>query len=261
MAPFAADTGDPRWMRRFHPADPISAGAAVPRLVVLPHAGGSASFYRPFSALLAPRLDVLTVQYPGRQDRLREPVIEDIAAYADGVRAALPTDGRPLALYGHSMGAVIAFEVARRLEADGAGPLALVVSGRRAPSVHREENIHLRDDTGLLAEVRALSVTDGRLLSDDELVRMILPALRGDYTAIERYGGSYAALSAPVLAVTGDADPWVDVAQARAWDRHTRGAFRLEVLSGSHFFIVEHIARMAELVTGFTLDSFASASA
>ncbi|WP_406208057.1 alpha/beta fold hydrolase [Kitasatospora sp. NBC_01560] len=252
MAVTDPGTGDARWMRRFHPAP----AADTPRVVLLPHAGGSATFFRPLATALAPRFDVLTVQYPGRQDRRAEPRIEDLAEYADHVHRALPTDGRPLALYGHSMGALLAFEVARRLEADGRAPLAVVASGRRAPSVYREDTVHLRDDAGLIAEVRELSATDGSLLADEELVRMILPALRSDYTAVERWVcPPDAVLTAPLLAVTGDADRWTGIEETAAWAAHTTGAFRLEVLGGGHFFIVDHWERLAGLVADFTLDA------
>ncbi|MFB7669431.1 thioesterase II family protein [Kitasatospora sp. NPDC056138] len=249
MAETDPGTGDARWMRRFHPAP-----ADAPTLVLLPHAGGAAGFFRTFATALKPRFDVLAVQYPGRQDRRTEPGVEDLAEYADRIHRALPSDGRPLTLYGHSMGALLAFEVARRLEADGRAPLAVVVSGSRAPSVRREGTVHLRDDAGLIAELRELSATHSSLLADEEVLRMILPALRSDYTAVERYTcPPGAVLTSPLLAVTGDADRWTSVEDAAAWSGHTTGAFRLEVLAGSHFFVADHWDRIAGLVSGFAL--------
>jgi len=237
------------WIRRFHPAHNDSES-----LIVFPHAGGSASFFSPFSAALSPGLSVLAVQYPGRQDRRSEKGIEDIGQYADEITAALrPHLGRPPALYGHSMGAVLAFEVARRLEREGSAPLCLIVSGRRAPSCHRDERVHLGDDNGIVAELRKLSGTHAELLADEEILRMILPALRSDYTAVERYTcPPDAVVSCPVLALTGDADIRTTPDEARAWGRHTTGAFEYEVLSGGHFFIVDHQPRMAALVRDFT---------
>ncbi|MFE2722996.1 thioesterase II family protein [Kitasatospora sp. NPDC059327] len=257
MAVTDPGTGDARWMRRFHPAP-----ADAPRLVLLPHAGGSASFFRPLATALAERFDVLTAQYPGRQDRRAEPPIEDLTEYADRIHRALPSDGRPLALYGHSMGALLAFEVARRLEAAGRAPLAVVVSGRRAPSVHREDTVHLRDDSGLIAELRELSATHSSLLADEEVVRMILPALRGDYTAVERWTcPADSVLTAPLLALTGDADRWTGVDDTAAWAAHTTGAFRWEVLDGGHFFVVDHWQRLSGLVSGFVLDALGAVEA
>ncbi|MDH6142640.1 surfactin synthase thioesterase subunit [Kitasatospora sp. GP30] len=236
------------WLRRFHPP-----GRDSHRLVVLPHAGGSASFFRPLAAALAPELDVLTVQYPGRQDRRSEKSIEDIGEYADRIHEVLLAEAdRPTALYGHSMGAILAFEVACRLEASGHAPLAVIASGRRAPATHREENVHQRDNQGIVTELRRLSGTHTELLGDDEILQMILPALRSDYTAVERYiCPAERTVNCPILALTGDQDPRTSLDEAKAWDRHTTGRFELEVLSGGHFFIVDHQRRLAERIAEF----------
>ncbi|WP_067968112.1 thioesterase II family protein [Nocardiopsis trehalosi] len=234
------------WIRRFHPAP----DAAV-RLVCLPHAGGSASWFFPLSRALGGAADVLAVQYPGRQDRQAEPGITDLGELADGVHAALaPWADRPLVLFGHSMGALVAFEVARRLRRSGGGAAGLVVSGRRAPSLPRAgEDVHLRGDAGIIAELRRLGGTDGQVLDDPELRPLVLPALRSDYTAVETYAyRPEEPLPCPLTALTGDADPRVTVAEAEAWRDHTTGAFRLVVLEGGHFFPAEHPgAVLAEL--------------
>ena len=222
------------WITRFR---------AVPRapvqLVCFPHAGGSAGFYFPMAAPLAPQAEVLAVQYPGRQNRRFEPCVDDIGELADAVVAALGQwQDRPLALFGHSMGAVVAFETARRLALP---PVRLFVSGRRAPSAYRAESVHLRDDDGIVAELRALSGTDAGILGDEEFLRMILPAIRADYRAIETYRSAPdAVLDLPVTALTGDSDPRVSVDEARAWSAHTTGAFDLAVFPGGHFFLADH---------------------
>lgn len=121
------------WIRRYHPAP-----EAAERLVCFPHAGGSASFYLPVSTALSPAVDVLGVQYPGRQDRRHEPGVTSVADLADSITRALADWGdRPLTFFGHSMGAVVAFEVARRMEGAGGGPVRLFASGggrRPAPA-------------------------------------------------------------------------------------------------------------------------------
>lgn len=140
------------WIRRFHHAAPDA-----PRLLCLPHAGGSAGFFTGLSAALSPAVDVVAVQYPGRQDRRREPAVTSLPLLADQVFQALaPFGDRPLALFGHSMGATLAFEVAARLESHGRAVTRLVASGRRAPSRHRDENVHRRDDEGVVQELRRL---------------------------------------------------------------------------------------------------------
>ncbi|MFE0192292.1 thioesterase II family protein [Streptomyces sp. NPDC058989] len=241
------------WVRRFHPAP----GAGT-RLVCLPHAGGAAGFYFPVSAALAPRVDVLAVQYPGRQDRRKEPCIDSLPELArQVVPRLLPWTDRPLALFGHSMGASVAFEVARTLEHEhGVVPVVLFASARRAPSAHRDEFVHRQSDDRLIRDVEELSGTDAQLLRDPEMRSMVLPALRGDYKAAETY--RYVpgpGLSCPVTALIGDADPRVTVEEARAWATHTTGAFDLKTYRGGHFYLNEHSDAVVREISGQLLST------
>lgn len=222
------------------------------RLICLPHAGGSASFYLPVSRALAPALDVLAIQYPGRQDRRRELSIDHVPSLAREVCTALgDTADRPLALFGHSMGASVAFELARILEHErGVRPVRLFASGRRAPSVFREESVHLRDDEGLLEEVRMLSGTDLSILGDEEMLRSVLPALRSDYRAAETYRYQPGPpLSCPITVFAGDADPKASLDEARRWREHTTGSFDFRVFSGGHFFLTRYQAQLLEIIS------------
>ncbi len=234
------------WIREYHPAAPGSV-----QLVCLPHAGGSASYYFPVSRALAPEVEVLAIQYPGRQDRRQEPLVRDLPELARRVHAVLrPRIDRPLALFGHSMGASLAFEVARLLEhEDGVAPLWLFASGRRAPSQVRDERTHQLDDRGLIADVRRLSGTEGGLLGDDEVLRMILPAIRADYTAAETYRYQPGPpLSTPITAFTGDSDRKATVEEVRAWEEHTTGGFDLHTYAGGHFFLNRHQAAVLDVI-------------
>jgi surfactin synthase thioesterase subunit len=226
-----------KWIRRLHPT--ASAGS---RLVCLPHAGGAASYFYPVLQRLGPDVDVLAIQYPGRQDRHAETPVDDIRKLADIIAAELaPWRDLPLGLFGHSMGATIAFEVAGRLSRNGTPPVTLFASGCRAPTMYRDQQVHLADDATLVANLKRLSGTNARVLEDSEVVEMILPALRSDYRAVEtyRYRGDVR-LSCPITVFTGDVDPQVTMAEALAWRAHTEGAFRIEVFSGGHFFLNDH---------------------
>jgi surfactin synthase thioesterase subunit len=236
---------DELWCRRYRPSR-----TATSRLVCLPHAGGSAPFYLPVAAALTPGVDVVAIQYPGRQDRRAEQPIGDIALLADRLSGILRRQPElPLTLFGHSMGASLGFEIARRLEAEGAGPVRLFASGRRAPSRHRDEAVHLRDDAGILAEVRALNGTASSVLSDDELMRAALPSLRADYRAAETYRcPPDVTVSCPITVLTGDADPKTTMDEAQAWAGHTTGAFDLRVYAGDHFFLVSHVEEVIALL-------------
>jgi surfactin synthase thioesterase subunit len=229
-----------RWIHSLRSASDPNA-----RLIAFPHAGGSASYFYTLAQALRETgpplaLDVMAVQYPGRQERRREPCIDDLPTLADAVcREILPFADRPLILFGHSMGSWVAFEVTRRLEQKhGIIPLALFASGRRAPSVVRQENIHKLPDSGIVKEIALLDGTDSVLLSDPEILQMALPAIRSDYKAIETYAFRPGPrLQCPIHAVLGNADPKVSVDDARVWAEHTSGDFELSVARGGHFYL------------------------
>ncbi|MFD8725108.1 thioesterase II family protein [Streptomyces sp. NPDC059629] len=235
-----------KWVSVSHPAPQSPV-----RLACLPYAGGSASFFFPVSRALHPAVEVLAVQYPGRQTRLHEPRIDNIPEFADQIFAALRyLDDKPLALFGHSMGAVLAYEVALRMQTAGLpAPVRLFASGRRAPSRYRDERIHAASDADVVAELRALSGTNETLLGDPEVLAMILPAIRSDYTAIERYRHEPGRrLDCPVTVLTGDSDPRVSLDEAEAWAEHTTAATETKVFPGGHFFLADRAAEVIGLV-------------
>ncbi|MFJ9697874.1 thioesterase II family protein [Kitasatospora sp. NPDC101183] len=244
-SPTYPDRTEDRWIRRFRARDDTAV-----RLVCFPHAGGSAGTYRPWAEALAPGVEVLAVQYPGRQDRHREPGVGNLHELADLVTPVLRSAvaGSRFALFGHSLGAALAFEVARRLAGDER-PELLVVSGRRAPSQPRREAYHRLDDAGLAAHLEDLSGTDRRLLADPDALRLILPAIRSDLRAVETYRAAPgAAVDVPVLALTGDHDPWTTLLEAAAWSAHTTAGFDLRVFPGEHFYLAEHQAEVLRLI-------------
>lgn len=235
------------WLRRFHPAP-----GGRKRLVCFPHAGGSASFFFPMSRQLRGQVEVLAVQYPGRQDRLAEPPRTAIADLADEIAPAVrDLSAGPLAFFGHSMGAVVAFEVALRLERDAGRRLVrLFVSGRRAPSCYRDERVHHTDDAGLVAQMRQMQATDPAVLADPELLSMVLPAVRSDYQAVETYRHRPGtAVSCPVTVLLGTEDTLTTVDEAQAWAGHTSGAFELRRFPGGHFFLRDRPGEVVEAVT------------
>jgi surfactin synthase thioesterase subunit len=240
--PAAADVA---WCRRYRPS-PI----ATARLVCLPHAGGSASFFLPVASALSHAVDVVAVQYPGRQDRRTEQPLTDVHALADRIHGILLRQPPlPVTFLGHSLGAIVAFETIRRLDASGHPPVHLFASGRRAPSAYRDESVHRRDDDGIIAEIRSLNGTAAALLDDGELMRATLPALRADYQAAETYRcAPGATVSCPVTVLTGDADPRTTVAEASAWAGHTTSTCTTHVFPGGHFFVTAHATEITGLL-------------
>ncbi|MFC7549441.1 thioesterase II family protein [Plantactinospora sp. GCM10030261] len=227
-----------RWLRCPAPVP----GAAV-RLVCLPHAGGGASAFRRWPASLPGDVELHAVQYPGHEDRLDEPCVADFDRLADLITAAVAgLRDRPLALLGHSMGAALAHAVAGRLHRHGTAPLLhLFVSGAPAPRHHRPGTVHLRDDAGLVSEVRRLGGDPHRLLDNTELRTLVLPAIRADYRAQEtRRVGWTPRLRCPVTALTGRDDSEAPAGQVADWAGYTDGPFRLRTYPGGHFYLDDH---------------------
>jgi surfactin synthase thioesterase subunit len=234
------------WVRRYREGAPDA-----PRLICFPHAGGAASYFYPYARALTPAIDVLAVQYPGRQDRYTEPHVQNVQELAAQITTALrPWTDRPFAFFGHSMGAILAFEVARNFQRDGAAmPDRLFVSGRRAPSCLRDEFVHRQDDRGLLDDVRTLAGTDQRLLADEEMLQMVLPTIRSDYTAIETYTMAPGPpITCPITVLIGDSDPKSTVPEARAWETHTTEECVVKVFPGGHFFLDPHRQDVLDLI-------------
>ncbi|MEU4168978.1 alpha/beta fold hydrolase [Streptomyces sp. NPDC026665] len=238
------------WLRRF-----TTTAADGPILVCFPHAGGSATAFKDLARVLHPDVDVVSVQYPGRQDRYREEPFTDLGPLAEAVTEELArelaADGRPYALFGHSMGSLVAFETARRLaERRLPAPQRVFFSGRGGPDL-RDSAYDLYDDADMLAEVRRLGGTDQSMLEDPDILELVLPALRADYRILGTYRGPSAGgpLTAPVTALIGDSDPIATVQDAHTWREHTTGDFRVEVFPGGHFYLFDQLEKVATAVT------------
>ncbi|MCD0451594.1 alpha/beta fold hydrolase [Actinocorallia sp. API 0066] len=231
------------WLRVF-----AATRADAPRLVCLPHAGGSASFFAPLARALAPRVRVLAVQYPGRLDRRREPAVADVrelaALVADAVNAE--PGPPPAALFGHSMGALVAFEAVR---SGRLAPGRIFASAARSPDRTRVDPSIVLDDDALIGEVLDLGGTTPELRTDPALRALVLPALRGDYRALHSYTPEPGArVDCPVTVLTGDRDPLVPVRDALGWRDSTTGAFDFTVLQGDHFYLTPRLTDVADAV-------------
>jgi surfactin synthase thioesterase subunit len=222
---------------------------AAVEVTCFPHSGGAASAFRPLAGELAGDARVVAVQYPGRQERHLEPVITDLHELADHVADVLrqASAAGPRIFFGHSMGAIVAYETAQRL---GPGsPHALLVSARPSPSRVPVTTRYLLPDDELAAHVDRLGGTAAGLLADSGMRELLLPAIRGDYQASETYRQrDDPPLGCQLIALAGDADPTASVADVSAWREHTTGPSRVVVLPGGHFYLYDHWRAVAQLI-------------
>jgi pyochelin biosynthetic protein PchC len=226
-----------RWLRASHAVD-----APDLRLVCFPHAGGTAQAFRTWSSWTPPGCELLAVQYPGRQDRLGEACAEDMPSLvAPIVDHLVPLTDRPLVLFGHSMGANVAYEVVLELERRRGGVVdLLVVSGARAPHRADPRRVHLLGDDEIVADVRRLNESFAKILDAPELVELLLPAIRADYRLSETYlRRDPIRVSAPVAVFGGIDDPDVSRNDLHEWSAVAGGRFEVRTFPGGHFYLAD----------------------
>ncbi len=211
------------------------------RLFCFPYAGGGASIYHAWAQSLPPQVEVCPVQLPGRENRIREEPFRRMEALVEALAAGLaPLLDRPFAFFGHSMGSLIAFELARGLRREGRpGPVHLFVSGHRAPQLPpQDEPIHPLPDREFLDKVFQLNGTPEEVRTNPELRALFLPILRADFELCETY--RYRAeppLPCPLSAFGGLGDSHAPREELQAWQAQSQGRFVLRMLPGDHFFL------------------------
>ncbi|WP_162002592.1 thioesterase [Streptomyces sp. CB01881] len=209
------------------------------RLVCFPHAGGSANFFRPWADLVPMDTELWAVQYPGRHDRIAAPCLDEMTAMVGDVLPGLEAAERlPTVLFGHSMGAAIAYECSRRLSET---PRLLVLSGRGGPGRSMGEELADKSDADLVSALGELGELDPALLEHPDLLDLVMPLLRADCRLSESYlPDPDRPTDAPVLACVGDRDPLVSEDDILAWEKSTTGSFTHCVYPGDHFYLREH---------------------
>ncbi|WP_244884937.1 thioesterase II family protein [Singulisphaera acidiphila] len=220
------------------------------RLFCFPFAGGGASLFRLWPAQLPDWVELCAVQLPGRETRLREPIHRRIGPLIDELAEAIGTElDKPFVLFGHSMGALVAFELARELRRRNLpSPRLLIASGRIAPQLRpRRPPIHTLPEAEFREELRLLDGTPQALLDHSELMGLFSPIIRADLAVNATYAYTdEPPLDLPILALGGQTDPWVHQEELEGWRLQTNNAFEREQFLGGHFFLQ---TATAELLT------------
>jgi medium-chain acyl-[acyl-carrier-protein] hydrolase len=211
------------------------------RLFCLPHAGGGAVSFYSWGALLPAFVQVCSVRLPGRETRLSEPLFTEIDPLVDVmVQELQPWLDIPYAVFGHSMGALLAFEWVRRQQRAGKSmPVWLFLSGRRAPDMPGEmKSLQTLPDREFVAELsRLYNGMPDEIVDDDESIRVFLPILRADIAVVESYRFVMGEpLDCPMTVFAGAKDASVSWDQMLAWKRQAGRSFALHIVQGGHFY-------------------------
>jgi surfactin synthase thioesterase subunit len=224
-----------RWIAR------RPSSSAHIRLVCFPHAGGSASSFRQWPSWLPADIDMCPVQLPGRENRLAERPFANLSSLVTALVDVLaPLTEHPYALFGHSMGALIAFELTRTLRARGARqPLHLLVAGRLPPQAPPLTSpLHDLPDSDFLVEVKRLNGTSHEVLDNADLMRLMTPLLRADFAVCETYRYIDATpLECPISVFAGRDDSSAPPHRMLAWRQQTTAGCRFHTLTSDHFFV------------------------
>jgi medium-chain acyl-[acyl-carrier-protein] hydrolase len=211
------------------------------RLFCFPYAGTGASIFRTWSDGLPADVEVCPVQFPGRGTRLMETPFTQLSLLVQALAQALvPLMDKPFAFFGHSLGALVGFELARQLRRQaGVQPVRLFISADRAPQIpQRDGPIHALPEGEFLVELRRLNGIPGKVLEEVDLMQIMLPALRADFAVYETYVYSTEPpLNRPFSIFGGLQDDRVSRGDLEAWQDQTSGSFSMRMFPGDHFFL------------------------
>ena len=239
------DNSSNRWCRVYRP-QPL----ATQRIILLPHASGSASFFRQWADLFPSNIEVVSVQYPGREDRIDDPLISDMELLVQGICSGLTRYlDKPYILFGHSMGGGIAYELYQTLQQQKLPqPKNLVISAFEAPSRKHQGELHKQQDSLLLDELKRLKGTGVDLNSYPELASMVLPLMRNDYKLIETYqpNSTRPHVNIPITLMVGDSDEELQSGDAEAWQQETTKEFQLLSFKGGHFYLTSEKSAVSQ---------------
>ncbi|MDM5228721.1 alpha/beta fold hydrolase [Cytobacillus sp. NJ13] len=210
------------------------------RILFFPYACGGASIYRTWQNFFSSDIEAIPIQLPGRENRITENPYYSIEELADHLFEILkPLFDRPVALFGHSMGSLISYELSIRMHQSGIIPAHLFVSAHTAPhKSNRGTQDHLLSDEQLINRLRELSFTPEPVLQNKDLMRLLLPLIRADFAMCENYRFKHnTVLTCPVTVFGGTNDNEVSISELDDWKHYTTSDFSKVVIDGDHFFV------------------------
>ncbi|MBD2434073.1 MULTISPECIES: thioesterase II family protein [Fischerella] len=223
------------------------------RLFCFPYAGGSANIFRRWSNYLPSIIEVCAIELPGRGMRIKLPPFTQLEPLVTELASVLKSKlDKPFAFFGHSMGALVSFELALLLRKQyDLNPSHLFVSAHRAPQlVDPKPPIHNLPEAEFIAELRRLNGTPQTLLENEEMMQFFLPILRADFAVLETYVYTQQApLNCPITAFGGLEDQEVSYDEIQAWQEQTSASFSLHMFPGDHFFLHLFYSSMLEIIS------------
>ncbi|WP_217270696.1 thioesterase II family protein [Kroppenstedtia pulmonis] len=221
--------------------DVNSRSRAGIRLFCFPYAGGSARIYRSWQEAMPPFVEVCPVEFPGRGMRIRDPLCTRLPVLLDDLLPfILRRQDRPFAFFGHSLGSLVAFELARWLKRNhGLEPVGIFASGFAAPHLPRRSlPIHALSDESFLKRLRQFNGTPEEILQNEGMMEVMMPILRADFAVAETYRHFPGQpLECPITAFGGLKDKDVNLSELDAWRKHTNRRFTACFFPGNHFFL------------------------
>ncbi|WP_414620790.1 thioesterase II family protein [Calothrix sp. CCY 0018] len=230
------------------------------RLFCFPYAGGSSLIFRTWASRLPNNIEICPIELPGRGTQMKSPPFTRMEALVNAIAPILlPYLDKPFAFFGHSMGGLLSFELARHLRKEyGKKPVQLFVSASRAPQIPSPKPpIHALPEAEFFQELRHLNGTPASVLENNELMQILTPILRADFAVLETYVYTQEPpLECPIAAFGGLEDQEVTLQELEGWRSQTQSSFKLQMFSGDHFFIhsaqsllLENLVKYLKIIT------------
>ncbi|MED3853936.1 alpha/beta fold hydrolase [Priestia megaterium] len=235
-----------KWIRKYGDSDKTHG-----RVVFLPHAGGSANFFHRLCVDLSSNIECIAIQYPGRQDRFDEKMINSIEEYSDIItEVILGLDDKPTMLFGHSMGSLIAYNILLKYQSELPFITRLLASAHNPPkSKPKYVDYDSMSNDNLIAYLKRLGGFDDVLLSDPNIMEIVLPAVRNDLQAVSKYSNkSNTKINVPITAIIGEHDQSTDIESTSVWSELTTKEFQIIQLPGGHFYLSNEYRSLKKII-------------